>query len=129
MRNESTLIRPVAGLGLKPWLVVDAATCLLTGLVLVVAQAPLATLFGLPVSLLFYAGVLLFPCGALMLVAARTLARPLVWMVIVGNFAWVAASLVVAFALEPTALGLVFTLGQAAVVAMLGWMELRARGA
>jgi hypothetical protein len=111
---------------LKQLLVVDALTCLVTGLAFVLASAPLAGYLGLPATLLFYAGVVLFPCAGLMLLASRSLAKPLVWLVIVGNFAWAAASVVVAFMLEPTTLGFVFTLAQAAVVALLGYLEARA---
>jgi len=113
---------------LKPLLIVDALTCLVTGIALVAAAHPLAGLLGLPDPLLFYAGVILFPCAALMLLAARTLAKPLVWMVILGNFAWGLASLAIAFFFEPTAFGHVFVLAQAALVTALGVLEWRARG-
>lgn len=125
--NAMNLAAAPARFTLKQLLVVDAVTCLVTGVVLTAASASLAALLGLPQSLLFHAGVALFPCAALMTAAARTLAKPLVWFVIFGNFAWAAASVVVAFALEPTAFGMVFVLAQAAVVAALGVMEWRAR--
>ena len=115
------------GFTLRQWLIVDALTCVATGLVLVVAASPLDTLLGLPTGLLNYAGIVLFPCGALMLWASRTLSPPLVWIVIAGNFAWAVASLAVAFALSPTGIGLAVILAQAAAVAALGWLELRAR--
>ena len=114
------------GFTLKQLLVVDAVTCLVTGLVFVLATTTLAGLLGYPATLLFYAGLVLFPCAGLMIVASRNLAKPLVWLVIIGNFAWAAASVVVAFALAPTAIGFVFTLAQAAVVALLGYLEMRA---
>ena len=114
------------GFGLKPLLVIDALTCLATGVLLVSATGFLASLLGLPDWLLRYAGIVLFPCAALMFVASRTLAAFLVWTVIVGNFAWAAASIVVAFVFEPTALGFAFVLAQAAVVALLGSLEWRA---
>jgi hypothetical protein len=124
--NTATLA--IRGSGLKPLLIVDALTCLVTGLALVSATSLLVELLGLPEGLLRYAGLALFPCAALMIMAARTLAKPLVWAVIVGNFAWALASVAVAFAFEPTALGFVFTIAQAAVVALLGYLEMRARG-
>jgi hypothetical protein len=62
-----------------------------------------------------------------MAVAARTGARALVWLVILGNFAWALASVAVAWLFEPTTVGMTFILAQAALVAGLGWMELRAR--
>ena len=125
MNNTATLTH--RGLTLKQLLVFDALTCLVTGLLLVTAALPLATLLGLPQNLLFYAGVVLFPCAALMAVAARTGARALVWLVILGNFAWALASVAVAWMFEPTTVGMTFILAQAALVAGLGWMELRAR--
>jgi hypothetical protein len=61
-----------------------------------------------------------------MFLAMRTLAKPLVWLVIIGNFAWALGSIAVAFAFETTAFGLVFVLGQAVLVAVLGVLEMRA---
>ena len=126
--NTMTLESP-RRISLKQWLVVDALTCLVTGVVLVAATSTLATLLGLPGNLLFYAGVILFPCAALMALAARTLAKPLAWMVIAGNVGWALASVVVAFEFDTTSFGLAFVLAQAALVAALGWMEWRALGA
>ena len=125
--NAMNLAAAPARFNLKQLLVVDALTCLVTGILLVAAAAPLAGLLGLPQNLLFYAGVVLFPCAGLMVMAARSLSAPLVWLVILGNIGWAVASVVVAFAFEPTAFGLVFVLAQAAVVAALGVMEWRAR--
>ena len=125
--NAMNLAAAPARFNLKQLLVVDALTCLVTGILLVAAAAPLAGLLGLPQNLLFSAGVVLFPCAGLMVMAARSLSAPLVWLVILGNIGWAVASVVVAFAFEPTAFGLVFVLAQAAVVAALGVMEWRAR--
>lgn len=105
---------------------VDAVTCAAMGLLLVAAATPLSSWLGLPAQLLFWAGVVLFPCAALMFVAARrTRFAPLVWVIVLGNLAWVAASAVVVLALDPTTLGLAFVAAQAAVVALLGWLEWR----
>lgn len=125
MQNTATLAR-AAGLALRQWLIIDALTCLMTGVAFVSASGWLASWSGLPGGLLFYAGTALFPCAALMLLAARTPSRPLVWLVIFGNLAWAAGSLVVAFALTPTTPGLFAILAQAAAVALLGLMEWRA---
>lgn len=124
--TSMTLATPARGPALKTLLGFDALTCGPFAVLLAVAAAPLAGLFGLPEALLFYAGLVLLPCTALMFIAMRTLKTPLVWTVILGNFAWVAASLWVAFALEPSALGMVFVLAQAAFVAVLGILEMRA---
>src|SRR5690349_23214476 len=81
--NHSTTMA-ARGFTLKQLLIVDALTCVVTGVLLVAAAEPLAGLLGLPQQLLFYPGVLLFPCAGLMAVAARTTARGLVWIVILG---------------------------------------------
>lgn len=106
---------------------VDALTCVAMGALLATLATPLAGLLGLPASLLTWAGVLLFPCAALMLLASRRpLSVPLVWIVVVGNVGWVLASLIVAFVLfDPNLLGIAFILAQAFVVAVLGGLEWR----
>jgi hypothetical protein len=124
-----TMTGATRGFTLKPLLRFDALTCAPFGALLAVGAAPLAGLLGLPQALLFYAGLALLPCAALMWVAARTLARPLVWTVILGNVAWVVASVIVALAFEPTGLGLAFIITQALfvdVLAVLQWRALRA---
>jgi hypothetical protein len=125
---ESTFAQaPTARFTLRQILNLDAATCIAFGLLLVIGAAPLSGFLGLPQSLLFYAGVALFPSAALMLIAARKLSAPLVGVVIAGNAAWVVASVVVAFALEPTGLGVAFVLAQAAAVLVLMIVEWKAR--
>ena len=117
--------RPARLLSLRLVLIADALTCLVFGLLLAAAAAPLAAGIGLPPVLLFYAGLVLLPCAALMAIAARTLNRHLVRLVIAGNLAWVAASLAVPFLFEVTGLGVAFVLGQAFVVAALACLEWR----
>jgi hypothetical protein len=124
--NTMTMTQTTRGFTLRQLLGFDAVTCFAFGVLLLALSAPLAGLLGLPETLLFYAGVVLFPCAALMVLAARTLTRPLVWTVIIGNFAWSLASVVVAFAFDTTPFGLAFLVGQAALVAVLGVMEMRA---
>jgi hypothetical protein len=124
MQNAATLARP-AVLSLSQWLLIDALTCVVTGAAFVISSGWLGHQLELPPALLFYAGALLFPCAGLMLLAAKTQARPLVWLVISGNAAWSAASVIVAFALEPSALGWFVVLAQAGAVAILGFMEWR----
>lgn len=103
----------------------DALTCLVMGLLLVLAKAALAPLLGLSPALLLVAGLLLFPCAALMWLTGRS-AKPatlLVWVVVLGNVAWVLASLLVAFVwFTPTTLGQIFLVVQA--LAVLGLAEL-----
>jgi hypothetical protein len=124
--NTMTLTPSTRGFSLKQLLAFDAFTCLAFGALLIAASAPLAGLLGLPAGLLFYAGIVLLPCAALMLLAARSLAKPLVWIVVAGNFAWAAASVLVAFAFSTTALGFLLVLAQAFLVALLGALEARA---
>ncbi len=128
MEHAFATAQPARGFTLKQLLVVDALTCFVFGLLLIAAAAPLAALLGLPQSLLFYAGVALLPCAALMALAAKTLAKPLVAFVIVGNAAWVIASIAVVLMLEVTTLGLAFIVAQAAAVLVLAVLEWRARG-
>jgi len=117
--------RPPAALSLRWVLGLDAATCLVMGVLLAAGAAPLAGLLGLPQALLFWAGVALLPCAALM---AATAARPLpalVWLVVLGNAAWVIGSLGVLLTLQPNAPGIVFVLVQAVVVVSLLVLERR----
>ncbi|HSW23046.1 MAG TPA: hypothetical protein VLJ62_09780 [Burkholderiaceae bacterium] len=103
----------------------DAATCLVMGMLLVAGAAPLASLLALPQTLLFWAGIVLFPCAALMAGAAARPRPLLVWLVVLGNAAWVIGSLG-ALTLRPNPLGIVFVLVQAAVV--VGLLVLERRG-
>ena len=113
---------------LRRILMLDAATCLLMGLLFIALAQSLGALFGLPSNLLFYAGLLLLPCSALMLISG--LQTPpnaiLVWLVILGNLAWLAASiLVITVWFSPNSFGIAFVLFQAAVVAVLAFLEYR----
>jgi hypothetical protein len=102
------------------WL--DAATCVVTGLLLSVLAGRLSELLGLPQPLLFYAGLSLFPIAAFMAWTAQRPAAPAVWLVIGGNALWVLGSLAI-LALAPTATGYAFVLAQAVAVAVLAELE------
>jgi hypothetical protein len=106
-------------------LFVDAATCVGTGLFLALLAAPLARFLGLPAELLLYAGLALLPIAAFIAwVATREqMSAAGVWLVIIGNAAWVLASLALLFAVSPTVLGYAFVIGQALIVAALAEME------
>jgi len=109
----------------------DAATCLLMGLLLVSAESPLSAALGLPRGLVFWAGAALFPCAAVMAGAATMRSPPplLVWLVILGNAAWVAASVAVTMVFDPTWIGVAFVIGQACVVFFLLILERRGQAA
>jgi hypothetical protein len=102
-------------------LALDAATCALMGLLLISATSYLSNLLGMPAQLLNYAGLLLLPIALFMaIVAWQTVPSAAgIWLIIVGNAAWVVASLVVLVFFDSNALGVAFVLSQAAVVAVL----------
>lgn len=109
-------------------LALDALTCGLMGIVLVVAGAQLSALLALPPDLLFYAGWLLLPIALFMAVLGRqaTPWRAGVWLVILGNCAWVLASMVALLLAGPNMLGALFLGFQALVVAVLAMAEFKA---
>ena len=107
------------------WL--DAALCLFTGLVLAVANAPIAAITAIPAGLVQWAGLLLLPVAAFMaFVASR---RPVpafgLILIVIGNLGWIVASLALltGFWFAPNAIGVTFILAQAALVALFAWIE------
>ena len=106
---------------LRRTLAVDAVTCAAFGAILFVFGESLSGLLGLPAGLLHWAGLALFPCAALMLIARAR--RPFAWLAVAGNAAWVLASIAVLFATSPTLLGYAFVIAQAAAVAVLAELE------
>ncbi|RCK43966.1 hypothetical protein TH30_16515 [Thalassospira profundimaris] len=112
---------------------IDAATCLGFGLLLTAGSGWLGQWLGLPVDLLFYAGLILFPCAALMTFTGRqpTPGNALVLLIILGNLGWVAASLGVLMMsfITPTVPGYGFVILQAIAVGMLAVIEHRMLGA
>lgn len=114
---------------LKTILMMDAATCLVFGLLLCLGTVPLAGWLGFPTDLLFYAGLILFPCAALMYLTGKQAQpnRHLVWLIIVGNVGWVVASfgLLALPSINPTMLGNAFVVVQAIAVIILAGIEYR----
>ena len=106
-------------------LLLDAATCVAAGALMAFGSNFVAGLTAIPAPLLTWAGLILFPVAALMLYAGlqATPPRALVWLIIIGNIGWVAASLGVFAFITPNALGIGFIAGQAAAVAALALME------
>ncbi len=111
---------------IRPILRLDAAVGLVAGLAMAGGAGLLAGPLGLPQPLLLWAGLALFPCATLMLLAAARRSAALAWVVVIGNWVWAAASLGVVALASPTPLGAAFILIQAAVVAGFAWAEGRA---
>ena len=112
---------------LRTVLLIDAATCVVTGAVMAFGATPIDTLTNVPRELLFYSGLSLFPIAAFIaLVGTRTAPpAPGVWLVILGNVAWVAASVWVLLGgmADPNTLGIAFIVFQALAVAVLAELE------
>lgn len=111
-------------------LALDALTCAIMGIVLTLSASALAPLLSLPGDLLFYAGCLLVPIAIFMAVLAHQ-DQPWtigVWLVILGNAAWVLASLAVLLLTNPNMLGAGFLMAQALVVAVLASAEFKTVG-
>jgi hypothetical protein len=112
---------------LRTVLVVDAATCLATGACLTLGAALVHALTGIPSTLLFYAGAVLFPVAVLMALTAtrRVMPAAMVWLIIAGNALWVAGSVVLMLAdwIAPNAWGYAFIAAQALAVAILTALE------
>lgn len=106
-------------------LLLDAATCVGAGALMAFGSNFVAGLTAIPAPLLTWAGLILFPVAALMLYAGLQAAPPrsLVWLIVLGNIGWVAASLGIFAFIAPNALGYVFILAQAAAVALLALLE------
>jgi hypothetical protein len=114
-------------LSLRNVLRFDAFTCLAMGVLLLGLPSRLANLFALPPALLWWAGVVLLPCAALMWIAARLASQTtlLAKLVVAGNVAWVIASIAVVIEFNPSTLGLLFVLAQAAAVVVIAALEYR----
>jgi small-conductance mechanosensitive channel len=106
-------------------LTLDALTCGWMGIVLVASAAQLSTLLALPPDLLFYAGCLLLPTALFMAALGRqaTPRQAGLWLVILGNAAWVLASIATLIIVGPNILGALFIGIQALVVAVLAMAE------
>jgi hypothetical protein len=103
---------------------VDAASCLATGLLQLAAPQTLSAWFGLPAGLLTATGWVLLAVAAFAAVAARAPRPLLVWVMVLGNAAWLlgCAELLLTGA-AGTALGVAWIVLQAVVVGVLGELE------
>ncbi len=110
---------------LKRAFLIDGLGSLASTIVLVGGAAVLADPLGLSAGFLAATGWLLLPVALLFLWIARTGAQPLAMIGIVGNAAWVLASVVAIPILQPTVLGVTVIAVQAALVAEIAWFEWR----
>lgn len=105
----------------------DAVTCIGTGLLMTLGGGTLAGVSGLPVNLLVYAGVGLFPFAVLLIyLSTRKEVLPVaVWIVIVLNALWTLDSFLLLLSgwVAPTTFGYVFVLFQAVGPAGFGALE------
>lgn len=105
----------------------DAATCIATGLLMMLGSGLLEQFLGLPAELLRYAGVSLAPFAAFLVYLAtrENLSPPAVWTAIVLNMLWTAASLLLLMTgwVAPTELGYTFVIAQALGVAVFASLE------
>jgi hypothetical protein len=112
---------------LKNVLLLDSATGVASGVLATLGATALAAATGLPRGLLVSSGLSLFPIAAFMAYVATRATIPAagVWLVIIGNLAWVAASLWLALAggLGQNGWGSALLLVQAAAVALLAGLE------
>lgn len=114
-------------LSLQNLLELDSLTCSLMGVGLISAAGPIGAWTALPAPLLFWAGILLLPIAAFMAVSARSvpIRRWAATIVILGNCAWVIASLTLPLSglITPNLLGWLLLVGQAGLVAVLALAE------
>lgn len=105
----------------------DALISGAAGLLMMLGAPLLSTLLDLPAELLFWAGVVLVPFVAMLVVIARsTLVSRLVMIDIIAiNVLWVVASfgLLVSGVVAPNALGIAFVVAQSLAVAVFAELQ------
>lgn len=105
----------------------DALTCTACGLLLSVGGSFLQNISGLPVDLMLYAGLSLFPFVAFLVYAAtrKSISKTLIWLIVGLNLLWTIDSFLLIFSgyVAPTAFGYVFVIFQAVGVAVFGALE------
>lgn len=124
------MTRPMTAIPrIRTILVADGALCLAMGAGLIALRALLAEPTGLAPGFLAGAGGLLLPVGVFILAVAAGWVpfRFGLAVIVAGNLAWAAASVVLPIAglIAPTSLGLALILGKAAAVAALAVLEAR----
>ena len=106
---------------LQKALAADAVITGVTGVAMFLGAGFLASLLGLPVALLRYAGLSLIPFAAFVAVMATRdqVSRVAVRAIIIANALWVVDSFLLLLTgwVEPSLLGYAFVIGQAVIVA------------
>jgi hypothetical protein len=112
---------------LRSILRLDGVACLAMGVGMAALAPTLGAFTGLPPGFLLGAGVVLLPTGTFILTVAlrREIPAWSVAVIVVGNAAWVLASIALPLLglVQPNAIGWVLLLGQAAAVAGLTALE------
>lgn len=112
---------------LRRVLLLDAATCLITGSIMLTAGGTVVRLLGIPAQLSTALGVVLLIFGAAVAwVGTRAfLMRSAVWAIVLLNALWAIESvLALVFGwLEPNAVGQVLVIGQAIAVAVIAELQ------
>ncbi len=112
---------------LRAVLFADAATCVATGLLMMLGSGVLEQFLGLPAGPSRYVGLSLLPFAALLVYLAtrESLSPPVVWAVIALNVLWTVDSILLLLSgwIEPTGPGYAFVIFQAVGVAMFAALE------
>jgi hypothetical protein len=112
---------------LRRVLLLDASTCLITGMVMLTASGTLERLLAIPAPLSRVLAVVLLIFGGLVgwVGTRRHLMRSAVWAIVTLNALWAVESLLtLAFGwLDPNALGRAFIIVQAVAVAVIAELQ------
>jgi hypothetical protein len=111
-------------------LLADAAVSGAAAVLMITGAGLLGPLLSIPKSLLFWAGLLLVPFVAMLLIVARreTAHRMILLDIVLLNVLWVVASFAVILlgVVEPNALGIAFIAAQALAVALFAALQVGA---
>lgn len=112
---------------LRRALLLDAVASGTMGVGLIVLAETMTTFLGLPVTLLRWAGVLLVPYALVVawVGTRRPVKRGAAIEIVIVNIAWIAASLALLAlpVIQPTTLGSIFVVGQAAAVGLFALLQ------
>ena len=117
MLNNGNLLRQA--------LLLDAMASGAMGLAMAAAPGFIGGLLNLPIGFVLYIGLFLVGFAAMLLVLRRYPQPALIWLVILGNFAWAIASIAVLFTnlIAPNTLGIVVIAAQALAVAVFAELQ------